>query len=93
MNKKVREPFLIARICNLILGLVILVLFAITLIKEERAGILSVVLFALAAIENFIAATIHFSEQKKVRGNVYAVICAVFLIMALILAVRYFVFV
>ena len=50
-------------------------------------------IFTLAAVENFIGATISFSEQKRVRGNVYAIVCALFLIIALILAVRYFVFV
>ena len=93
MNKKAREPFLIARICNLILGIAILVLLVMALVKENNTGILSVLVFALAAIENFIAATIHFSEQKKVRANVYAAICAIFMIIALILAVRYFIFV
>lgn len=93
MNKKVREPFFIARICNLILGIAVLVLFMIALIKENSSAVLPALIFALASIENFIAATICFSEQKRIRGNVYAVICAVFLIMALIMAVRYFVFV
>lgn len=91
MNKKVKEPFLAARTMNLILGITILVLLFIVMIKENETEIYEMLIFALAAIENFTAATISFSEQKKVRGNIYAIICALFFIAALILAVRFFV--
>lgn len=90
MSKKVKEPFLTARILNFVLGITILALVAWVMIKKGDTGIYETLIFALAAIENFIGATISFSEHKKVRGNIYAVICAVFLIIALILAVRLF---
>ena len=77
MNQKVKEPFLYTRIFNLI--------------KKEGTEIFEVLLFALAAVENFIGATVSFSEKKRVRGNIYAIVCGVFLVAALILAVRYFV--
>lgn len=93
MNKGLREPFLFTRALNLILGILILALIVIVLVKDSGTEILEMLIFALAAVENFIGATISFSEQKKVRGNIYAIVCGIFLIVALILAVRYFVFV
>ena len=93
MNKKVKEPFLGPRIVNFLIGLVILALVVVVLVKREGTEIYEMILFALAAIENFIGAIVSFSEQKKVRGNIYAIVCALFLIVALILAVRYFVIV
>ena len=93
MNQKVREPFIITRIVNLILGLIILALIVVVLVKKTDTEILKMLIFVLAAVENFIGATISFSESKRVRGNVYAIVCAIFLIIALILAMSYFVFV
>lgn len=93
MKQKVKEPFYITRMINFILGLIILVLIAVVLIKRSNTEIFEMLIFLLAAIENFIGATISFSESKKLRGNIYAVVCALFLIIALILAMRYFVFV
>lgn len=93
MNKKVKEPFFITRAINLILGIIILVLMVLVMLNIEGRKIFEMLIFALAAVENFIGATISFSEHKRVRGNVYAIVCALFLIIALILAVRYFVFV
>ena len=91
MNQKVKEPFLYTRIFNLILGITILGLLFAVLIKKDGTEIFEVLLFALAAVENFIGATVSFSEKKRVRGNIYAIVCGVFLVAALILAVRYFV--
>lgn len=91
MNQKVKEPFLYTRIFNLILGITILGLLFAVLIKKEGTEIFEVLLFALATVENFIGATVSFSEKKRVRGNIYAIVCGVFLVAALILAVRYFV--
>ena len=91
MDKRLREPFLITRAVNLILGIVILALMLVVLIKKSGTEVIKILIFVLAAIENFIGATISFSEKKKVRGNVYAIVCAVFLIVALILAMRYFI--
>ena len=93
MNQKVREPFIITRIVNLILGLIILALIVVVLVKKTDTEIFKMLILVLAAVENFIGATISFSESKRVRGNVYAIVCAIFLIIALILAMSYFVFV
>ena len=93
MNQKVREPFLLIRTVNFILGIIILALIVVVIVKDSNTEIFQMLIFALAAIENFIGATVSFSEKKRVRGNVYAIVCAVFLIVALILAMRYFVFV
>ena len=93
MKRGLREPFFITRAINFILGVIILALMLVVLIKKSGTEIFEILIFALAAIENFIGATISFSEKKRVRGNVYAIVCAVFLIVALILAMGYFVFV
>lgn len=93
MNKQVKEPFLLARAFNLFLGIVILALIVVRMVAQNNGQIYEMIIFALAAVENFIGATISFSQQKKVRGNIYAIICTIFLIVALFLAVRYFVFV
>ena len=93
MNQKVREPFIITRIVNLILGLIILALIVVVLVKKTDTEIFKMLIFVWAAVENFIGATISFSESKRVRGNVYAIVCAIFLIIALIIAMSYFVFV
>ena len=93
MNKKVKEPFIVMRSINFILGVIILVLMLLVLLKIGPEAIFEMLIFTLAAVETFIGAIINLSENKRVRGTVYAVICSVFLIMALILAVRYFVFV
>lgn len=84
---------MIARAVNLILGILILGLMLVLLIKKNGTEVIEMLIFVLAAIENFIGATISFSEKKKVRGNVCAIVCSIFLIAALILAIRYFVFV
>lgn len=93
MSRQVKEPFLITRTVNFILGIVILVLIVLRMFTQKNAEIYEMIIFTLAAVENFIGATISFSGKKKVRGNVYAIVCALFLIVALFLAVRYFVFV
>jgi len=88
MNKKVKEPFFAARILNFILGVTILALIVVVMFKKGGTDIYEVAIFTLAAIENFIGATISLSEHKKVRGNIYAVICAVFFIVAVLLTVQ-----
>lgn len=93
MKPKVREPFFIIRAVNFLLGIVILALIAAVIIMQNNTEVFQMLIFVLAAIMNFISATISFSESKKVRGNIYAIVCAVFLVIALILAMRYFVFV
>lgn len=91
MNKKSKESMMRIRTVNLILGFLILVLVLVVVSKDSGTEIYEMLIFALAAAENFIAAMLDFSEKKKMRGNLYAVLCAVFLIIALVLAVRYFV--
>lgn len=89
MNKKVKEPFLAARTINMILGFIILLLILVVIYKDSETKIFEIVIFALATIANFIAATINFSEKKKLRGNVYAVACAAFFIAAIVMTIRF----
>lgn len=93
MKPKVREPFFITRVLNLLLGIAVLALVVTVIVLKSNTEIFEMLIFVMAALMNFIGATISFSEGKKVRGNVYAIVCAVFLVVALILAMRYFVFV
>ncbi len=93
MNNKVREPFFIPRFINLCLGIIILGFLIVVLVKDSDTEIYEVLLFGFAAVENFIGATISFSEKKRVRGNIYAVVSAVFFVVALVMAIGYFVFV
>lgn len=93
MKPKVREPFFITRVLNLLLGIAVLALVVTVIVLKSNTEIFEMLIFVMAALMNFISATISFSEGKKVRGNVYAIVCAVFLVVALILAMRYFVFV
>ena len=89
MNKKVKEPFLAARTINMILGFLVLLLILLVIYKDSDTQFFEVLVYVLAAIVNFIAATINFSEKKKLRGNLYAVACAVFIIAAIITLVRF----
>ena len=93
MNKKMREPFFVARLLGMLIGIVILGMLVFILVKGGDTAIYEMIIFALAALENFIAAIICFVQQKTVRGNMYAVICAVFLIVALVYAARCFILV
>lgn len=91
MNKKGKEPLLFLRSMNFLLGVMILVLLLLAFLKVEGKEVFEIMVFALVAIENFVGATISFSEQKKVRGTIYSVVSAVFVITAAILAFRYFI--
>ena len=71
MNQKVREPFLRTRMLNFLLGIIILALVVVVIVRDSNTEIFQMLIFALAAIENFIGATVSFSEKKRVRGNVY----------------------
>ena len=93
MKPKVREPFFVTRAVNFILGIAILALVVAVIVMDGNTEIFEMLIFLLAAVMNFIGATVSFSERKKVRGNIYAIVCAVFLVIALILAMRYFVFI
>lgn len=89
MNKKVKEPFLAARTINMILGFIILLLILVVIYQDSETKFLEILIFALAAIVNFIAATIDFSEKKKLRGNIYAVTCAGLFIAAIVTLIRF----
>jgi uncharacterized membrane protein AbrB (regulator of aidB expression) len=93
MKHKVREPFFWLRIFNFLLGIVILAMILAVIFLEWNTQVFEMLIFVLAAVMNFIGATISFSESKKLRGNIYAMVCAVFLVIALILAMGYFVFI
>ena len=93
MKHKVREPFFLLRAFNFLLGIVILAMILAVIFLEWNTQVFEMLIFVLAAVMNFIGATISFSESKKLRGNIYAIVCAVFLVIALILAMGYFVFV
>ena len=67
MKRGLREPFFITRVINLILGVIILALMLVVIIKKNDTEIFKIIIFALAAIENFIGATISFSEKKRVK--------------------------
>lgn len=83
MNKKAKEPFFAARAINMVLGFIILLLILLVIYKDSSTEFFQIMIFALASLMNFIAATVNFSEKKKLRGNVYAFFCAVFLIVAI----------
>ena len=93
MKHKVREPFFWLRIFNFLLGIVILAMILAVIFLEWNTQVFEMLIFVLAAVMNFIGATISFSESKKLRGNIYAIVCAVFLVIALILAMGYFLFI
>lgn len=93
MKHKVREPFFLLRAFNFLLGIVILAMILAVIFLEWNTQVFEMLIFVLAAVMNFIGATINFSESKKLRGNIYAIVCAVFLVIALILAMGYFVFI
>lgn len=89
MNKKVKEPFLTARTVNMVLGFIILLLILLVIYKDSHTEFFQVMIFVLASVMNFIAATVYFSEKKKLRGNIHAVICALFLIAAIVMIVGF----
>ena len=93
MNKKVKEPFFVSRLLSMLIGLVIICLLMVVIVKDGSTAIYEMIIFALAAVENFISAMICLMRKKMVRGNMYAVICAVFLIVAMVYAARCFLFV
>lgn len=88
MNKKVKEPFFWSRLLNMILGIAILGLITAMFFLDGGTEICEILIFALAAAANFIAAMICFVRMKKIRGNIYAVLCTVFLLLAVFLTVR-----
>ena len=89
MNKKAKEPFLAARTINMLLGFIVLLLILLVIYKDSGTKIFEVLIFALAAVMNFIAATVNFLEKKKLRGNVHSMICAVFLIIAIVTGISF----
>lgn len=90
MKQKDKEASFSLRILNFFLGLTILLLLFLRLFAEEERAVFEIVTFALAAIENFVGATLSISAHNWIRGNLYAMISVLFLIMALILGAGYF---
>lgn len=90
MKQKDKETSFGLRILNFFLGLTILFLLFLRLFVNEERRVFEIMIFALAAIENFVGATLSFSAQNWIRGNIYAIVSVLFLIMALILGVSYF---
>lgn len=93
MNKKVKEPLFNSSLINMILGIAILVMMLVLIFQGSKVKFLEMIIFALAAAMNFVSATNCFMQQRIARGNMYATLCAVFLIVAVFFAVRYFIFV
>ena len=92
MNKKVKEPFFIARVINSCLGVASLGLMLLVVLKDQSTAIFEILMFVFVGVMNFIAATISFSVQKKVMGNIYAVICTIFFVAALVLTAYHYIF-
>lgn len=90
MKQKDKETSYGLRILNFFLGLTILLLLFLRIFAEEEREVFEIMIFALAAIENFVGATLSISSHNWIRGNLYAVISVLFLIMAMILGVSYF---
>ena len=63
MNSKTREPYLYTRILNLVLGVIILILMALVFFQDTGTEKFEMLIFFLAAIENFMGATVSFSER------------------------------
>lgn len=90
MNKKVREPFFWSYMTNMILSILIIGLTAAAFFTDMIPELCLVLIFAMAVAANFIAAMVSFVRMKRIRGNLYAVLCTLFLIMAVFLGIRYF---
>ena len=89
MNKKVKEPFFAARTTNMVLGFIILLLILIVIYKDSDTEFFQIMILALASVMNFVAAIVNFSEQKKLRGNVHAFACTVFLVGAIVMSIGF----
>lgn len=90
MKRKDKEASFGLRILNFLLGLTILFLLFLRLFVNEERMLFEILIFVLAAIENFVGATLSFSVNNRIRGNIYAIVSVLFLIMALILGAGYF---
>lgn len=90
MKRKDKEASYGLRILNFFLGLTILLLLFLRLFVNEERTVFEIVIFALAAIENFVGATLSLSAHNWIRGNIYAIVSVLFLIMASVLAAGYF---
>lgn len=88
MSNKVKEPFFWSRLINMILGIAILVLIVAMFFLDSGIEICEILIFVMAAAANFIAAMICFVRMKRIRGNIYAALCTVFLLLAVFLTVH-----
>lgn len=89
MNKKAKEPFLAVRTVNVLIGFVILLLILLFLYQGSENESLELLIFALGAVQNFVAATVLFSEGKRIRGNICAAICAVLFVAVILLLISF----
>lgn len=83
-----KDQYYLAKMVNMILGVLILGLILLSFIKKDQQEIYYLLIFALAAVENFVAATMSFAEKKSGRGNLYAVIGGVFLVVAIAMGLK-----
>lgn len=88
MNKKVREPYFRAYAVNMILSILIILLSVAAFFNLAGTQIWQIILFFMAGAANFIAAMVCFVRNKKIRGNLYSVLCTIFILMALFLLLR-----
>lgn len=89
MNRREKEPLFWIRVVQVLMELVILGLIIVWLIAKPPAGVIGSVIFLMAAVDNFLGATVYFSAQKRVRGNICAILSTIFLIVGIVLAVWY----
>ncbi len=88
MNKKVREPFFRSYAVNMLLSILIIIFSVFSFLNIAGTEIWQILLFFMAGAANFIAAMVCFIRNKKFRGNLYSVLCTIFILMALFLLVR-----
>lgn len=89
MEKRGKEPLFLMRSAKLLLEIIILGLIAVRLLVQQYAPVCEIGIFLLAAVDNFIGATGYFFWKKRVRGNICAVLCAVFLLVGIFWILRY----
>lgn len=89
MERKEKTPWIFSRGFHVILELLILALILIRFLAERHLPICEILIFLLAAVDNFLGATGAFSKKKRTLGNIYAILSTLFLILALLLIVLY----
>ena len=90
MKNNKKDQFFAVRIVNMVIGAAILLLVLLSVTMDLGNDIYYVLIFALASIETFLAATVSFAEKKRARANVYAITGAIFLIMAVVTGLQFY---